>query len=304
MGFSACHPAINLFYFVCVIASALLIDHPIYLVIGYLCAFAYAVRLSRGRGAMLGLLLSIGALVFAFGYAGVHHFGVTVLRQNFLKNNMTLEAVVYGMVLGMMLGCAILWLSCLYKVFTTDKIVYLFGRIHPRLSLFLAILLRMVPRICNQAKKFNIARRGIGRGINQGKLFQRICNALCIFSMLVTWTIEMLTDVSDSMRSRGSSLKGRTTFLIYRFDDRDRAYAIAFFAEMTVFGMGLMLGQHYVRYSPTIFILQPTSLSYAFYLSYAMLCLMPLMLDLYTEQKFRIARRMMESDDKNTKIKA
>lgn len=287
MGFAACHPAINLIYFVCVIASTLLIDHPIYLAITYICAFAYVVRLRKSRGALWGFLLLPCAAVFASGYASIHHFGVTVLRQNFLKNNITLEAIVYGMALGMMFVSAILWLSCTHEIFTTDKIVYLFGRVHPRLSLYLAILLRMVPRICNQAKKFNVARRGIGRGINQGNLFQRICNTLCIFSMLITWMIEMLTGVSESMRSRGSHLRGRTAFSIYRFDNRDRAYAIILFAEITVFGVGILLKQNYIRYVPAIHMMQPTPLSFVFYFGYASLCLMPLMQDAYTEWKFK-----------------
>ena len=48
MGFQTCHPAINFIYFACVIAAALLIQHPAYLIIALLGAFAYAVRLRPG----------------------------------------------------------------------------------------------------------------------------------------------------------------------------------------------------------------------------------------------------------------
>lgn len=287
MGFSACHPAVNLIYFGCVITSALLIDHPIYLAIALACAFAYAVKLNRARGALLGLCLLPCAAVFALWYASSHHFGVTVLRQNFVKNNITLEAVCFGLARGLMFACVILWLFCLHSVFTADKVVYLFGRVSPRLSLLLAILLRMVPRIRVQAGRINTAQCGVGRGVNQGNIFQRIRNAMRIFSMLVTWTIEMLTGVSESMRSRGSHLRGRTAFSIYRFDNRDRAYVIALFAAMTVYGMGILLKQNYIRYAPAIRMLQPTPLSFAFYAGYAVLCLMPLMLDVYTQWSFR-----------------
>lgn len=286
MGFTACHPAVNLIYFACVIASALLIDHPIYLAIALFSAFAYAVKLNKGRGAILGLCLLPCAAAFALWYASYHHFGVTVLRQNFVNNNITLESAAYGMALGLMFACAMLWFSCMHRLFTADKVVYLFGRVSPRLSLFLAILLRMVPRICVQARKLNTAQCGIGRGINQGNIFQRIHNGLRIFSMLVTWSIEMLTDVSESMRSRGSHLKGRTAFSIYRFDHRDRAYVIALFAAITVFLMGILLRQNYIRYAPAIRMMQPTPLSFVFYMGYAALCLMPLGLDVYTEWSF------------------
>lgn len=287
MGFAACHPAVNLIYFGCVITSALLIDHPIYLAIALVCAFGYAIKLNKGRGALLGLCLLPCAAAFALWYASYHHFGVTVIRQNFVKNNITLEAVCCGFARGLMLVCACLWLSCLHSVFTADKVVYLFGRVSPRLSLLLAILLRMVPRIRIQASRINTAQCGVGRGVGQGNIFQRIRNVLRIFSMLVTWTIEMLTGVSESMRSRGSHLRGRTAFSIYRFDNRDRAYVIALFAAMTVHGMGILLKQNYIRYAPAIRMLQPTPLSFAFYAGYAVLCLMPLMLDVCTQWSFR-----------------
>ena len=44
------------------------------------------------------------------------------------------------------------------------------------------------------------------------------------------------------MRSRGSLLRGRTAFSIYRFDNRDRAFVIALFTCITLTAMGVILG--------------------------------------------------------------
>ena len=291
MGFAACHPAINFIYFACVIAATLCIPHPVFLAIALICAFAYSAKLNRVRGVVFGLCLVPAAAAFAAWYSSYNHFGVTVLRQNFVHNNMTLEALVCGLVLGLTVAGAMLWFSCVHAIFTTDKVVYLFGKVSPRLSLFLAILLRMVPRIRQQAKKLNTAQRGIGMAVNQGNIFQRIRNALRIFSMMVTWTIDMLTNASESMQSRGSTLRGRTAFSIYRFDNRDRSYVVVLFAAMTVLLMGILLRQGYVRFDPVIRMTPVTPLSFVFYAGYAALCLMPLMLDLYTEWSFRRARR-------------
>jgi len=294
MGFAACHPAINFIYFACVIAATLCIPHPVFLAIALICAFAYSAKLNRVRGVVFGLCLVPAAAAFAAWYSSYNHFGVTVLRQNFVHNNMTLEALVCGLVLALTVAGAMLWFSCVHAIFTTDKVVYLFGKVSPRLSLFLAILLRMVPRIRQQAKKLNTAQRGIGMAVNQGNVFQRIRNALRIFSMMVTWTIDMLTNASESMQSRGSTLRGRTAFSIYRFDNRDRSYVVVLFAAMTVLLMGILLRQGYVRFDPVIRMAPVTPLSFVFYAGYAALCLMPLMLDLYTEWSFRRARRNMQ----------
>ena len=293
MGFSACHPAINFIYFACVIAVTLCIPHPIFLLISILCAFAYTVKLNRAKGAVFSAVLVPCAAAFALWYSSYSHFGVTVLRQNFIDNNITLEALVYGLVLGFMAAGAMVWFSCVHAIFTTDKVVYLFGKVSPRLSLFLAILLRMVPRIKQQAKKLNTAQRGIGMAADQGNALERARNCIRIFSMLVTWTIDMLTNASESMQSRGSTLRGRTAFSIYRFDNRDRAYVICLFATMTLLAMGLVLGQGYIRYSPMIRMNPVTPLSFVFYAGYAVLCLMPLALDLWTQWRFCRARKEM-----------
>ena len=206
---------------------------------------------------------------------------------------MTLESLVYGFVLGFVAAGVMIWFSCVHSVFTTDKVVYLFGKVSPRLSLFLTILLRMVPRIKKEAKRINMAQRGIGRGVNQGNVFQRLRNCVRIFSMLITWTIESLTVSSESMRSRGSSLRGRKAFSIYRFDNRDRAYVIGVFASLTVILMAVMLKQTDILYDPRIVMTPITSMSYLFYAGYTVFCLMPLGLELWTEYRFWKARKAL-----------
>jgi energy-coupling factor transport system permease protein len=291
MGFEKCHPAVNLIYFATVIAGTIAFQHPIFLTISFACAFLYSVKRNGGKAIAFNAMLLPLVAVFALYYSSYHHFGVTVLQRNMIGNNMTLESLVYGFVLGLVIAGVLVWFSCVYSVFTTDKVVYLFGKVSPRLSLFLAIVLRMVPRIKKEAKKINIAQCGIGRGVNQGNLFRRIRNGIRILSMLITWTIESLTTASESMRSRGSSLRGRKAFSIYRFDNRDRAYVIAMFLCLTLTVMAVMLKQTDIFYDPKIIMTPVTSLSWLFYIGYTVFCLMPLGLELWTEYRFCKARK-------------
>ncbi|MBQ8796939.1 MAG: energy-coupling factor transporter transmembrane protein EcfT [Oscillospiraceae bacterium] len=293
MGFERCHPAVNFIYFAAVIAGMILFQHPVFLAISFACAFIYSVKRNGWKAVAFNSVLLPLVAAFALYYSSYTHFGVTVLQQNFIGNNMTLEALVYGFVLGLVVAGVMIWFSCVYSVFTTDKVVYLFGKVSPRMSLFLAILLRMVPRIKKEARKINTAQRGIGRGANQGNLWQRTRNCIRIFSMLITWTIDSLTTASESMRSRGSSLRGRRAFSIYRFDNRDRAYVVALFACLTVTLMAVLLQQTDIIYDPRIIMTPVTSMSYVFYAGYAVFCLMPLMLELWTEYRFKKARRSL-----------
>lgn len=293
MGFERCHPAVNFIYFATVIMGTILFQHPIFLLISFVCAFTYSVKRGGWKNLLFGTVLLLLAAVFALYYSGYNHFGVTVLQQNFIGNNLTLESLVYGVVLGLVVAGVLLWFSCVYSVFTTDKVVYLFSRVSPQLSLFLAILLRMVPRIKKEAKRINTAQQGIGRGVGQGNVFRRLQNGIRIFSMLTTWTIDSLTIASESMQSRGSTLRGRKAFSIYRFDNRDRAYVVALFTCLTVILMAVLLKQADIYYDPRIIMTPITAMSYVFYAGYGVFCLMPLGLELWTEYRFRKARKTM-----------
>lgn len=290
MGFERCHPAVNLIYFVAVVASMITFQHPVFLVISFLCAFAYSVKRNGWKAVVFNLCLLPFVVAFALYYSSYTHFGMTVLHQNRVGNNMTLESLVYGAVLGVIGAGICMWFSCVFSVFTTDKVVYLFGKVSPRLSLFLAIALRMIPRIKKEAKRINMAQQGIGRGANQGNLWQRFRNSLRIVSMLITWTIDSLTIASESMHSRGSSLRGRKAFSIYRFDNRDRLFVIGLFLCLTLTMMAMLLGQTDMVYDPKIIWTQVNPL---FCIGYVVLCLMPLGLELWTEYRFQKARRLI-----------
>ena len=293
MGFEKCHPAVNFIYFAGVIAGTIAFQHPIFLVISFLCAFLYSIKRNGWKALVFNLVLLPLIVAFALYYSSYHHFGITVLEQNMIGNNMTLESLVYGFVLGIVVAGVLIWFSCVYSVFTTDKVVYLFGKVSPRLSLFLAIILRMVPRIKKEAKKINTAQKGIGRGVSQGNFFQRLKNCIRIFSILITWTIESLTTASESMRSRGSSLRGRKAFSIYRFDDRDRAYVVGMFLCLTLTAMAVILRQTNIFYDPKIIMTPITAMSFLFYAGYGAFCLMPLGLELWTEYRFWKARKTL-----------
>lgn len=288
MGFESFHPAIPFLYFASVITVGILFNHPIFLVISWICSFLYSVKRNGKRAVILGLCLILLAAAFGFYYAGYTHFGVTVMRQNFIGNNMTLESLVYGVVLGIIASTVIMWLSCVFSIFTTDKVVFLFGKISSRMSLLLSIVLRMVPRIKAQAKKIHLARKSIGRGINQGKLFQGLVNGITIFSILITWLLESLATISDSMRSRGYGLKGRTAFSIYRFDNRDRGFVIGIFFCLTILLMAYILGQTQMVFDPKIILHPASPIVYGIH---AILCLLPLITELWTEYCFHNARK-------------
>ena len=287
MRFDSYHPMINFIYFAAAIACTVCFKHPVFLAISFVCAFLYSVKLNGWKNLVLNLCLVILAVAYANWYASYNHFGVTNIKSNYIGNYITLESVAYGLVQGMTVTTVIIWFCCIFKLVTADKVVYLFGRISPRLSLFLSILLRTIPRIGVRAKRIEISREGIGRGIRQGNLWQRFLHLLALISILITWTLEDFVESSNSMKSRGYSLRGRTAFSIYRFDNRDRGLVIVFFWCLTGIMMAVLFNQTRIYFDPQIIMNRITAVSYVFYGVYAMFLLLPMILQIVGEYHFR-----------------
>lgn len=286
MRFDSYHPTINAIYFFAVILCSIVFRHPVYLALSFCCAVCYLVKLRGKKGLIFSLTLLPFAALFSLWYGFYHHFGATVLRRNFIGNSITAESLLCGLTIGMTAAAVLVWLGCMHAIFTTDKVVYLFGRISPRMSLFLSIILRMVPRIKAQAKRINHAQRTLGRGTDQGSILQRLWHGIRLCSVLITWLIESLVASSESMQCRGYTLRGRTAFSIYRFDNRDRSLVIAFFACLTALLMAYLLDQTVILFDPHIVITPITPISCLFYIIYASFCLLPLALQVIGECRF------------------
>lgn len=296
MRFDSYHPMINLIYFAAAIACTSCFQQPVFLAISFLCAFLYSVKLGGWKMFLLNLVFTLGVLGYTAWYSYYNHFGVTNLRVNFIGNQITLESVVYGFVVGITVVAVLMWFCCMFMLITADKIVYLFGRVSPKLSLFLSILLRTVPRIKTRAKRIDISREGIGRGIRQGNPWKRFLHLLSLVSILITWTLEDFVESSNSMKSRGYSLKGRTAFSIYRFDNRDRGLVIAFFWCLTFVMMAVVFDQTDIYYNPVIIMNSITPMSYVFYGAYGIFLLLPMGLQMVGEYRFHKMKKGVISE--------
>lgn len=296
MGFASYHPAINLLFFAVVACCTLWFTHPVFLLISYVAAFAYSVKLNRLGALAFNGVLALAAIAYGLWFAMTEHFGATVLFLNFIGNRMTLEAFAWGLVRGFSLASLLMWGSCLCVVFTADKVAYLLGRVSPRLSLAFSVVLRVMPVVKDRARRIGQAQRCVGRGVGQGDVLTRLRNGVRQISILVSWSIERFVEMSESMRSRGSLLRGRTAFSIYRFDNRDRLLVVSMVALLTVVAAAAALDQCRILYDPVIIVNRVTFVSYAFYGAYAAFCLLPLILQLTGEWRFsRQIKRMGES---------
>lgn len=294
-AFSGCHPAISFLYFAAVILISMFLSHPVLLALSFSGALAYSVVLKGWRKVVkFNLMLTLPAMVvIAFINPAFNHYGVTSLF--YLRTGpVTLEAIVYGLVLASMLFIAILWFTCYNVVMTTDKFVYLFGRLVPALSLVLSMVFRFVPRFGAQLKVIRNGQKAVGRDVSSGNVMRRIRYGIRILSILITWALENAIETSDSMRARGYGLKGRTAFSIFRFDRRDLGVTLTLAGLMGVCAAGFASGVSYASYNPMIRIggLPLDGAGIATWLAWAAFCFFPVVLHGWETWTFwRLARQ-------------
>ena len=222
-AFSAYHPIINFLYFVLVLVFTMFFMHPISLAISLLSALAYSVCLNGTKAVRFSLAAILPMMLIAAVVNPIfNHEGATILTYLPSGNPLTMESMVYGVASAFMLAGVITWFSCYSAVMTSDKFVYLFGRVIPALSLVLSMTLRFVPKFKAQLQVVSEAQSCVGRDTANGSLLRRAKNGITILSILVTWSLENAIETADSMKSRGYGLPGRTAFSIYRFDGRDK----------------------------------------------------------------------------------
>lgn len=283
--FSSCHPLVNFLYFALVLVFSMCFMHPACLVVSLGCAVAYSVYLNGRKAVRFQMVFMLPmALLAAVVNPAFNHEGATILTYLPSGNPLTLESMAYGVAAAVMLAAVVTWFSCYNAVMTSDKFVYLFGRLIPALSLVLSMTLRFVPKFKAQLHVVSEAQRCVGRDVSNGSMLQRIRNAVTILSIMVTWSLENAIETADSMKSRGYGLPGRTAFSIYRLDGRDRAVLcwLGFCGFYII--SGWIAGGLYWRYYPTIRGAALSAFTASFPLVYLALCLTPLFLNLQADR--------------------
>ena len=252
-SFSSYHPLVNFLFFALVLVFGMCFMHPICLLISLGSTTAYNLYLKGRKGLLFSLRFLLPMMLLAaILNPAFNHEGVTILAYTPNDNPITLESLIYGVASAAMLVSVAQWFSCYNEVMTSDKFVYLFGRVIPALSLVLSMTLRFVPKFNAQLKTVSTAQQCIGRDVSNGSIIQRMKHGITILSILVTWSLENAIETADSMKSRGYGLPGRSAFSIYRMDSRDR-YALlwlGFCIWYIVFGW--ISGGMEFRYYPSI----------------------------------------------------
>ena len=291
LGFKNSHPMVCFIYFAFVLGFSMLVLNPVCLIFSLLCAFLYSLMLGGKQIVRKTLVFVIPLMIFtALLNPLFNHRGATILWYFPGGNPLTAESIIFGAVAATMLASVIFWFSCFNRIFTSDKLMYLFGKVSPALSLIISMALRFVPRFANQLKKIISAQKCIGKDVSRGKATERIKNGGAVLSAMTSWALEGSVITADSMKARGYGLSGRTAFSIFRFSVRDLTLIliIAFLGVYTA--IGAALGELRFWYFPSLGGSVPDLFGISVYIAYFALCAMPLIIEFWEVRRWSSLR--------------
>ena len=267
-AFSKCHPAVNFLFFVGAIGMSVVIQHPVFLLVGIVTGAVYYLLLNGRKGwkTILGLLPMF--LILTAINPLLNTMGETPLWHPFGRPY-TLEALFYGGALASMFVIMMLWFGCYNKVLTSDKFTSLFGSLIPSISLLLVMILRLIPNFIRKTQGIIGARKSIGKGAGEGaSTKEKVRDGMTVLSAMTSWALEGSVVTGDSMRARGYGCAKRTSFMIYRMKAFDWFLVAVMVALLALTITALCLGQAAAAFVPQIH-LAPTSwglISYSCYL--------------------------------------
>lgn len=289
--FAAYHPVINFTFFIGAIVSGMLLMHPGFMVCSLLMSILYYLTVKGKSGfgfvsGMFSMFFVLSVLNPLFNTQGAH-----VLFRYFWDRPYTLEALFYGITLAAMVVSVLSWFASYNAVMTSDKFLYLFGRMAPAVTLVLTMVLRLVPAYKNKVAQMNGARRCIGKGADVGTGKEKTEHGMVILSTLTSWALEGGVITADSMRSRGYGCGKRTSFSMYRFEGRDRLLLLVMTVLLGIVCVCCMNGAASATYIPEIRLrglddpwMVTGLLAYAAFLS------IPSAVNIWEEQRWRSLR--------------
>ncbi|MBR4342700.1 MAG: cobalt transport protein [Lachnospiraceae bacterium] len=161
---------------------------------------------------LIGLILSIIRPIFS-------HNGATVL---FVVNDnpITKEAFIYGINSAVMVVGVLYLFRVFSTVMTSDRLLYLFGSLSPKMALVLSMGLRYMPMLRNQRRITANAQTALGINKDDNAI-DRIKARMNVFSATLSWGLENGIITADSMAARGYGEKKRIRFTLFTFSKQD-----------------------------------------------------------------------------------
>ena len=272
-----CNPITTTAYYLLITGILMFTQNPVMLVMAFLGIVAYmAVSETHTDGKNIIFYITF-FLILAIINPITSHKGITVL---FVVNDapITLEAVVFGIVSSGSIICILLLFRNFTTIMTRDKLLYVFGKLSPKIALILSMGIRYVSIFKERSRKIKDTQKTLGL-YKQDNIFSKIKGDMRVFSILVTWSLENGIITADSMAARGYGLRRRTFFSNHHFDRRDLLLLIITLICSATTILGINAGGATFNCYPDIKMTDVNTVSLITYFGFGLLALLPAILE-------------------------
>ncbi len=277
-SFADYHPLPQFLYFLFVSLTITVFVHPYLVLSSWIGALLlWFVRNGR-RNLRSHALLFLAFCGMVLINALFQHNGETILLV-VNRNNITLEALLYGAVAAGMLVSVLYWCRSLSQMMTTDRLLYLTSRLSPRIALIVSMALRYIPLFGRQANKVQVTQRQLG-AYRENSVIDKIQSALRTGSVMTTWALENGIITADSMAARGYGVARRTNYHLFRMRREDYLLLVT---ECLLFGMTVAAGCRgalRITWYPSISLPDHGPLAMTAYICYTILVCIPTVLEI------------------------
>lgn len=248
-GFTSYHPVVLFLYYVLAVCFSMFSMHPVIILSSIFGAFLFFGALN-GRKKLISELIFFCLLFVLVAMTNplFVHNGETILF--FMNDNpITLEAMIYGVSASGMIVGVMVWCRCYSQILTTDKFLYLFGKLIPKLGLVLTMAFRFLPLFKRQIQKIHQTQKTMGLYATDS-IPDRIGGGIRVFDSLIGWSMENSLDTADAMKARGYGLKGRSNFSLFQFSKRDGILLGSLIGNAVILLVGFLSGTYEFFYYP------------------------------------------------------
>ena len=237
-------------------AMNLMYAHPVFhgtvCVMTFLLAKIFAGSKQTIRVIKAGLIF--GGVVWVFNVL-MNHRGSHMLFY-FLGNPITLEAMAFGLYIVALMMTMMAGFLIWNQFLNSERFLYLFSRISPKIALILHLALRFAEIFGNRARELTEARRSRQALSEHQSVMARIQSSAAFLTALVSWNLEESMEMALALKAKGYGQKRRTRYAFYQFGSNDgmfvAASGIVMGALIWARALGIGAYQVYPRLDPLI----------------------------------------------------
>lgn len=289
--FSELHPTLVIGYLMSIVTLTVVSFNIVVVSISFFIGSLYLLLLKGRDSFQKNLKFSI-IIVFLVTFINTMftHQGQSTLF--FINDNpITLESIVYGVFMGVMIATSCLWFRIFNIIVNGEMIMYVVGKISSMLALMVSMILRYVPLIKKRYYEINQMDELIyGR---QRSLVNKFRRSIKNISILTAWSLETSIESASSMEARGYGLKGRKYFHLFTLENRDKIIILMIFfpmfiTEIIILSIFDISNKIYPNvYSFFESVKGVAIIDIVFYIVFMVFCAIPLTVDLLEEIRWR-----------------